>query len=125
MSKQRKSSSSKKPKTNAHADEFVAPPLAKEFELNPTSPTSIATDKTATAARLLLFCFFLLFWGVRYRNFLFVAQEYDLFLWDWSYLREASERVAGLSRYVSSFFIQFFYFPFVGALILSCCLSFI
>ncbi len=125
MSKQRKSSSSKKPKTNARADEFPTSSSAQELELNPTLPTSVATDKTTSALRLLLFFFFLFFWGVRYRNFLFVAQEYDLFLWNWSYLREASERVAGLSRYASSFFIQFFYFPFLGALILGCCLSFI
>ena len=33
--------------------------------------------------------------------------EYDLFVWRLDYLQEASTRVAGLSRYLSSFVIQF------------------
>ena len=48
-----------------------------------------------------------------------MAQEYDLFVWRFEYLQEASLRVAGLSRLLSSFIIQFFYYPTLGALILS------
>jgi len=124
MSKQRRAGS-KTSQTNASATESKTPRPAREIERTESTTTSNARDKTAAALRLFFFCFFLFFWGVRYRNFLYVAQEYDLFLWDYGYFCEATERVAGLSRYLSSFLVQFFYFPFVGALILSACLSLI
>ncbi len=75
--------------------------------------------KQKSVIRSLFFVFIFCFWSLRYYNFLFVAQEYDLFAWQTSYLIDASTRIAGLSRYLSSFFIQFFYYPVLGALILS------
>lgn len=65
---------------------------------------------------LFIFCF----WFFRYRDFLFMSQEYDLFLWHSDYFWEAVSRVGGGARYFSSFLLQFFYYPFLGAFILTC-----
>lgn len=84
-------------------------------------------DRNRAFVLLRIFFFFFAFWffGIRYRDFLFMAQEYDLFVWDWEYLVESSSRVAGLARYISSFIAQFFYYPQLGAAILAALLSFI
>ncbi len=68
--------------------------------------------------RLAFALFLFLFWRFRFGDFLYMAQEYDLFLWNYAFFADASLRIAGLSRYLSSFFIQFFYFPTLGATIL-------
>ena len=65
------------------------------------------------------FLFLVYFWAIRYRDFLYVSQEYDLFLWRWSFLCEALSRLSGGSNWLSSFMIQFFYYPTFGAVILS------
>lgn len=69
--------------------------------------------------RGVFFLFLFLFWALRYPNFLYMAQEYDLFSWRSEYFICAVERIAGFSRFLSSFFIQFFYFPILGSLILA------
>lgn len=79
----------------------------------------------ATAARVVFFVFFVWFWGVRYGDFLYMAQEYDLFLWRADFAAEAATRLAGLSRYVSAFFVQFFYYPLLGGAILASFLVYI
>jgi len=87
-----------------------------------STPNSISKRIVAlqfsTIIRLVFAFFLFLFWRVRYGDFLYMSQEYDLFLWNYAYLVDASVRIAGLSRYLSSFFIQFFYCPTLGALIL-------
>ena len=76
------------------------------------------------AARLAFFLFFFGFWFFRYGDFLYVAQGYDLFLWRWSFLTDAI-RPAELSLRLSAFFVQFFYYPALGAAILAGFLAFI
>ena len=76
-------------------------------------------------ARLSFFFFMFWFWSFRYRDFLFMAQEYDLFVWDLEYLIESGSRVAGLSRWYSSLLLQFFYYPLVGGTLMASSLSFI
>ena len=96
----------------------------------PPSPSPTSADSRRRfvsfpfAARLAFFLFFLWFWGVRYGDFLYVAQGCDLFLWRWSFLTDAI-RPAELSLRLSAFFVQFFYFPAFGAAILAGFLAFI
>lgn len=78
----------------------------------------------SVVARLVFFLFFVWFWGVRYGDFLYVAQGCDMFLWRWSFLTDAI-RPAELSLRLSAFFVQFFYFPALGAAILAGFLTFI
>ncbi|MBR4105595.1 MAG: hypothetical protein IKK39_16245, partial [Thermoguttaceae bacterium] len=104
--------------------------------MSPTSaPLSVSTSPTSAdsrrrfvsfpvAARFAFFLFFVWFWGVRYGDFLYVAQGCDLFLWRWSFLTDAI-RPAELSLRLSAFFVQFFYYPALGAAILAGFLSFI
>ncbi len=104
--------------------------------MSPTSvPLSVSISPTPadsrrrfvsfpSAARLAFFLFFLWFWGVRYGDFLYVAQGCDLFLWRWSFLTDAI-RPAELSLRLSAFFVQFFYYPALGAAILAGFLAFI
>ncbi len=75
-------------------------------------------DRFPFAARLAFFLFFVWFWGVRYGDFLYVAQGCDMFLWRWSFLTDAI-RPAELSLRLSAFFVQFFYYPLLGAAILA------
>ncbi|MBQ2788039.1 MAG: hypothetical protein IJE97_00265 [Thermoguttaceae bacterium] len=92
------------------------------------SPTSADSRRRFVsfpfAARLAFFLFFLWFWGVRYGDFLYVAQGFDIFLWRWSFLTDAV-RPAELSLRLSAFFVQFFYYPALGAAILAGFLTFI
>ena len=84
------------------------------------SSSSISDNaKYFLCLRLVFAAFVFLFWILRYGNFLYMSQQYDLFLWRSDYFFAALERPAGLSRYLSSFVLQFFHFPVVGALILS------
>ena len=69
-------------------------------------------------ARLAFFLFLFAFWFVRYGDFLYVAQGFDMFLWRWSFLTDAV-RPAELSLRLSAFFVQFFYYPALGAAILA------
>ncbi|MBQ6828895.1 MAG: hypothetical protein IJO46_12870, partial [Thermoguttaceae bacterium] len=76
------------------------------------------------AARLAFFLFLFGFWFFRYGDFLYVAQGCDMFLWRWSFLTDAI-RPAELSLRLSAFFVQFFYYPALGAAILAGFLAFI
>lgn len=96
----------------------------------PASPSPTSADSRRRfvsfpfAARLAFFLFFVWFWGVRYGDFLYVAQGCDLFLWRWSFLTDAI-RPAELSLRLSAFFVQFFYYPALGAAILAGFLAFV
>lgn len=68
---------------------------------------------------VLFFIFFFWFFYCRYGNLLFMAQNYDLFLWDGSFIFNYCRTVAGPLRCLSSFLLQFFYFPLLGAVFLS------
>ncbi|MBQ9370990.1 MAG: hypothetical protein IJU03_02250 [Thermoguttaceae bacterium] len=65
------------------------------------------------------FAFLFYFWAFRYRDFLFVSQEYDLFLWRWSFVADSFSRLAGGANWLTSFLIQFFYYPALGAALLA------
>ncbi|MBP3530106.1 MAG: hypothetical protein J6K25_02850 [Thermoguttaceae bacterium] len=96
----------------------------------PASPSPTSADSRRRfvsfpfAARLAFSLFFVWFWGVRYGDFLYVAQGCDLFLWRWSFLTDAI-RPAELSLRLSAFFVQFFYYPALGAAILAGFLAFV
>ncbi len=75
--------------------------------------------------RICFFLYMLWFWAFHCRDFIFMAQEYDLFIWDWEYLIDAGSRVTGLARWFSSFTLQFFYYPVVGGILLAVCMSFL
>ncbi len=68
---------------------------------------------------VLIFLFFLWFWGVRYANFLYVIQGSSLFYWDLDFVMENLFEVGGLMRLTTLFFVQFFYYPLLGGLILA------
>ncbi len=100
-------------------------PLPDSPSLSPTSADSRRRFVSfPVAARFAFFLFFVWFWGVRYGDFLYVAQGCDLFLWRWSFLTDAI-RPAELSLRLSAFFVQFFYYPALGAAILAGFLAFI
>lgn len=96
----------------------------------PASPSPTSADSRRRfvsfpfAARLAFFLFFVWFWGVRYGDFLYVAQGCDIFIWRWSFLTDAI-RPAELSLRLSAFFVQFFYYPALGAAILAGFLAFV
>ncbi len=71
---------------------------------------------------LVSFAFFLalwFFWGVRYADFLFAAQENSIFLFHWDFLTRWLETPEGALCYVTAFFLQFAYYPALGGLILA------
>ena len=106
----------------------MSPTSAPLPDSTSTSPTPADSRRRFVsfpgAARFAFFLFFVWFWGVRYGDFLYVAQGCDLFLWRWSFLTDAI-RPAELSLRLSAFFVQFFYFPAFGAAILAGFLAFI
>ncbi len=51
------------------------------------------------------------------RSVLWKLQDRSLFISDLTYLKECLSRVGGLSVYVSSFFNDFFYYPWLGTII--------
>ncbi len=105
----------------------ISAPLSDSTSTS-VSPTSADSRRRFVsfpfAARLAFFLFLLWFWGVRYGDFLYVAQGCDIFLWRWSFLTDAV-RPAELSLRLSAFFVQFFYYPALGAAILAGFLAFI
>lgn len=109
-------------KSNASSEKASAPNLADQrttFSRLLLILKSLTVPQRKIILRGSFFLFIFLFWYVRYSNFLFMAQEYDFFSWRVEELVDASSRVAGLSRLLSSFFIQFFYYPIVGAFLLA------
>lgn len=86
-----------------------------------SNPTLLV--KIFSAERLASFLFFLalwLFWGVRYADYLFAAQENGIFLYRLEFLTRWLDVPDGLLCYISSFIIQFFYYPLVGGALLAC-----
>lgn len=59
------------------------------------------------------------FFGWRYADFLYFAQNNDLFLYDSGYFAAHLAELGGLHDYLISFVMQFFYLPFWGGLILA------
>ena len=92
--------------------------------MSPSSESRARLVSFPSAARLAFFLFYFVFWFVRYGDFLYVAQSCDLFIWRWSFLTSAI-RPAELSSRLSAFFVQFFYYPALGAAILAVFLTFI
>lgn len=85
---------------------------------SPTRARRFASSAESATA----FVFFValwFFWGVRYGDFLFVAQENSLFLFRADFFANWQEAPGGLLFYLTAFFIQFFYFPLLGGLILA------
>lgn len=66
------------------------------------------------AASCVFFLFLWYFWGVRYSGFLYVAQENSIFLYTREYLTRWLETPDGGLCYLSSFLMQFFYYPLLG-----------
>lgn len=100
-------------------------PLSDSISTSPTFADSRRRFVSfPVAARFAFFLFFVWYWGVRYGDFLYVAQGCDIFIWRWSFLTDAI-RPAELSLRLSAFFVQFFYYPALGAAILAGFLAFI
>lgn len=53
-------------------------------------------------------------------DLLWKLQDLDLFVMDRPFFSEALERTGGLSMYMGSFLNQFFYFPWIGTMVLVC-----
>ena len=82
-------------------------------------------DRISLLVKIFFFLFMFWFWSYRYRDFIFMVQEYDLFIWDLDYFTDSISRVAGLSRWLSSFILQFFYYPTLGGTLMACVMSFV
>ncbi len=73
------------------------------------------TSEAATSVVFFLALWF--FWGVQYGDFLFAVQENSLFLFRRDFFANWQEAPGGLLFYLTAFFIQFGYFPFLGGAI--------
>ncbi|MDO4587551.1 MAG: DUF6057 family protein [Planctomycetia bacterium] len=94
----------------------------KTTQLKPEKQSRLRRDNSICfvyASRLFFFAFAFWFWAVRYGNFLYMSQNYDIFLWDSWFFQQNASRLGGLLTWFSSFVIQFFYYPFAGGLILA------
>lgn len=60
----------------------------------------------------------MLFWGVFYPHALSYQEQNQLFLWTGGYLLEALTTCSGMARYLGEFIVQFYYWPWLGALLL-------
>ena len=72
-----------------------------------------------TLASALFFVALWLFWGVRFGDYLFTVQENSIFLFTWEYFSRWLQTPDGFLCYVTSFFIQFFYYPLLGGVIVA------
>jgi hypothetical protein len=70
-----------------------------------------------TLTGVLFFVICLLFWGVFYPDHLVQKEQMQMFLWGLDYLQEHLAFQGGFSMYLGEFLIQFFCFPWVGALV--------
>ena len=77
----------------------------------------VFTQETLTSLAFFLFLWY--FWGVRYGDYLFAAQENSIFLYDYEYFSRWLQVPEGLLCYATSFLMQFFYFPILGGAILA------
>lgn len=60
-----------------------------------------------------------LFWRYRYPHALSYQEQFQMFLFDGTYLREVLSQPGGFARYVSEFLVQFYNVLLVGALVLA------
>ncbi|MCQ2235885.1 MAG: DUF6057 family protein [Bacteroidales bacterium] len=79
--------------------------------------------KKAYIISLVFFVAALLFWGVCYRGHISFAEEQQLFLFTSDYFQTFVGHPGGLVEYVGAFLTQFFFQPWIGALIMALCIS--
>lgn len=60
----------------------------------------------------------MLFWGIWYPHALSYQEQNQLFLWTCDYLLEAVTIFGGMARYLGEFIVQFYYYTWLGALLL-------
>lgn len=60
-----------------------------------------------------------LFWGICYPGHLYYQEQFQLFLFNTDYIVDRCLVPGGLSFYISDFLVQFFIYPWLGALILT------
>lgn len=94
-------------------------------QIEQPEPSVLQQKLFPLAVRTAFFLFMFWFWAIRYRDLLYMSQEYDLFVWEQAYLADAASRIVGLGRYLSSFLLQFFYNPILGGLMMAGAASFI
>ncbi|WP_028902303.1 DUF6057 family protein [Prevotella sp. P6B4] len=63
--------------------------------------------------------FVFLFWGGYLPHALSYAEQYQLFLWTPDYLLDCLSRPAGLVEWIETGIVQFYYLPWLGAMILA------
>ncbi|MBP5621520.1 MAG: hypothetical protein J6X44_05850 [Thermoguttaceae bacterium] len=88
------------------------------------SPTSCFVKrglvaKSETIASALLFLSLWLFWSVRYGNYLYAVQENSVFVFRSEFLTRWLNVPDGGLCYITSFLIQFFYYPLLGGFLLA------
>ena len=59
------------------------------------------------------------FWGLRYGDYLYAAQENSIFHYHWDFLARWLDCPDGLLNYATAFLVQFFYYPLLGGAILA------
>lgn len=72
-----------------------------------------------TVVFILLFCYL----QIKGRYNLYFMEQWQLFLYDWQYVGSILWKPGGLARLVSGFLIQFFAYPYCGALIFALMLT--
>ncbi|MBR5758452.1 MAG: hypothetical protein IKX88_07645 [Thermoguttaceae bacterium] len=75
--------------------------------------------KDETVASSLLFLSLWYFWGVRYGDYLYAVQENSLFVFRGEFLTRWLSVPDGALCYLTSFLIQFFYYPLLGGALLA------
>lgn len=60
-----------------------------------------------------------LFWWLAYPQALGLQEQNQLFLFTWDYLAERLSVAGGLADWISEFIVQFYYIPWLGALLLA------
>lgn len=72
------------------------------------------------AASVLFGIVVFLFWYVFYPHALSYQEQYQLFLWSGDYFLDAIRVPGGFSDWLGDFVMQFYYVPWIGALMLAC-----
>lgn len=100
--------------------------MNKEITIRSMENPSASEAQTTSGKRLrshdwafhgVFFLFTWWFLGIRYGDFLYFAQQHDLFLLDHNFFLEHFVYPNGFNEWLTSFMIQFFYLPFWGAII--------
>lgn len=90
---------------------------ARPVETPPTRLRRAFSQEALTSLAFFLFLWF--FWGVRYGDYLYAAQENSMFLYNAEFFSRWLQVPEGFLCYVCAFTIQFFYYPLLGGLILA------